>query len=259
MTASEAPVPRADSHHLTNAKVRDLVLAEGHDGRRFVDVGSGEGYFVYLLGKAVRERGGDPAAHITGSEINQAKFRHAEIPCVPLEPEQALPFAEGSCDVATCIEVIEHVENQFALVRELTRIVKPGGRVIVTTPNILSLPSRLQWFATGFADMFPPEDVKPDFPGMGHVHPIGAWYLAYIFMRAGLSEVTFHIDRRKHSAIALLPLCWPFIALRSVWFRRRLGRSHPQRLIDHGPLMRAINGLDLLTGRTLIVSGRKPA
>src|SRR5206468_2548548 len=46
-------------------------------------------------------------------------------------------------DVVCCLETIEHVENPRALARLLSRLAKPGGLVIVSTPNQLSLLSKL--------------------------------------------------------------------------------------------------------------------
>ena len=54
-----------------------------------------------------------------------------------------LPLADASVDAAVAIEVIEHLENPRALARELSRIVKPGGWVVLTTPNQLSALSLL--------------------------------------------------------------------------------------------------------------------
>jgi len=50
---------------------------------------------------------------------------------------------DGSCDLVACIETIEHVENPRALMRELARLMRPGGLLVVTTPNQLSLLSKL--------------------------------------------------------------------------------------------------------------------
>ena len=49
-----------------------------------------------------------------------------------------LPLADASVDAAVAVEVIEHLENPRAFVRELARVVKPGGTVLVSTPNQLS-------------------------------------------------------------------------------------------------------------------------
>ena len=54
-----------------------------------------------------------------------------------------LPIEDGTADVAAAVETIEHLENPRALVRELTRVTRPCGWVIVTTPNQLSALSLL--------------------------------------------------------------------------------------------------------------------
>jgi SAM-dependent methyltransferase len=56
---------------------------------------------------------------------------------------RALPLTDGEADVVAAIETIEHLENPRAFVRELCRAARPGGLVIVTTPNQLSLLSLL--------------------------------------------------------------------------------------------------------------------
>jgi SAM-dependent methyltransferase len=54
-----------------------------------------------------------------------------------------IPFPEGSADVVAAVEVIEHLENPRDFMRKLTALAKPGGWVIVTTPNQLSFLSLL--------------------------------------------------------------------------------------------------------------------
>ncbi|HKY05693.1 MAG TPA: class I SAM-dependent methyltransferase, partial [Blastocatellia bacterium] len=53
-----------------------------------------------------------------------------------------LPLPDSSADTVASIETIEHLENPRAFVRELRRIAKPGGWIIITTPNQLSLLSK---------------------------------------------------------------------------------------------------------------------
>jgi 2-polyprenyl-3-methyl-5-hydroxy-6-metoxy-1,4-benzoquinol methylase len=55
----------------------------------------------------------------------------------------SLPLSDDFADMVVAVEVIEHVENPRALMRELVRVAKPRGHVIVTTPNQLSLLSFL--------------------------------------------------------------------------------------------------------------------
>jgi SAM-dependent methyltransferase len=53
------------------------------------------------------------------------------------------PLDDGFADVVVAVETIEHLENPRAFVRELTRLARPGGWVVVTTPNQLSFLSKL--------------------------------------------------------------------------------------------------------------------
>lgn len=55
----------------------------------------------------------------------------------------ALPLDDGQADVTIAVETIEHLENPRAFARELTRITRPGGLVVITTPNQLSALSLL--------------------------------------------------------------------------------------------------------------------
>ena len=62
---------------------------------------------------------------------------------------QPLPLADGEADVVASIETIEHLENPRALFRELARGARPGGLVVVSTPNQLSLLSLVTLLARG--------------------------------------------------------------------------------------------------------------
>jgi 2-polyprenyl-3-methyl-5-hydroxy-6-metoxy-1,4-benzoquinol methylase len=55
----------------------------------------------------------------------------------------AWPVADRTADVVVAVETIEHLENPWAFMRALVRIARPGGWVVVTTPNQLSLLSLL--------------------------------------------------------------------------------------------------------------------
>jgi 2-polyprenyl-3-methyl-5-hydroxy-6-metoxy-1,4-benzoquinol methylase len=56
---------------------------------------------------------------------------------------QRVPLPDGTADVVVAVETIEHLESPRAFFRELVRLTRPGGWVVVTTPNQLSLLSKL--------------------------------------------------------------------------------------------------------------------
>jgi 2-polyprenyl-3-methyl-5-hydroxy-6-metoxy-1,4-benzoquinol methylase len=62
---------------------------------------------------------------------------------------QRVPLPDGTADVVAAVETIEHLENPRAFMRELARLVRPGGWVVVTTPNQLSLLSKLTLVVRG--------------------------------------------------------------------------------------------------------------
>jgi 2-polyprenyl-3-methyl-5-hydroxy-6-metoxy-1,4-benzoquinol methylase len=55
----------------------------------------------------------------------------------------SIPLPGGLADTVVTLETIEHLDNPRAFMRELVRLVKPGGWVVVTTPNQLSLLSKM--------------------------------------------------------------------------------------------------------------------
>jgi SAM-dependent methyltransferase len=67
----------------------------------------------------------------------EAEFKHVDL------DSGRVGLPDNSGDVVAAVETIEHLENPRAFMRELVRLVKPGGWVIVTTPNQLSLLSKV--------------------------------------------------------------------------------------------------------------------
>jgi 2-polyprenyl-3-methyl-5-hydroxy-6-metoxy-1,4-benzoquinol methylase len=60
------------------------------------------------------------------------------------------PWRDQTFDAAFSTEGIEHLENHFSFLREMCRILKPGGLLLLTTPNITAVRSRVRFFGSGF-------------------------------------------------------------------------------------------------------------
>ncbi len=109
---------------------RDFLIAGVRPGERVLDVGCGEGAFSAALAAA--------GARPVGIEVAEEPLRRAR----RLHPELALelvgaelPFPAASFDVAWAGEVLEHVADGSGLLDELRRVLRPRGRLLVTTPD----------------------------------------------------------------------------------------------------------------------------
>jgi ubiquinone/menaquinone biosynthesis C-methylase UbiE len=106
-------------------------------GERLLDLGCGDGTFT--------RRFADSFDHVTAADVEPERlgmFR-AAVDGTPLEsklviremPGEHLDLADGSVDMVTMIEVIEHVESVSGTLAEVHRVLTPGGRLLITTPN----------------------------------------------------------------------------------------------------------------------------
>lgn len=102
-----------------------------------LDYGCGDGkYFAHLVGKR-----GLSAASVHGLEVaarrvercHEIGWANAQL----LHPGSRLPYADGTFDIVNMMEVIEHIpiEQGRATIRELRRVLKPEGVMLISTPN----------------------------------------------------------------------------------------------------------------------------
>jgi malonyl-CoA O-methyltransferase len=114
--------------------------------RRIADIGCGKGRFARVLKENY------PGASIVAFDLAEAMLRAAPqniLPCCG--SMTCLPFADASFDAAYATESLEHAVDIDAAVRELCRIVKPGGRIVIIDKNAeqwgrLETPSWERWF-----------------------------------------------------------------------------------------------------------------
>ena len=253
--------PPAISHPKTTQRVLELLEALDWRSAKVADVGAGGGHFSYVLGEYLdREHGLEPREHVFPCDLITETFQYERLDCAATAPDGTLPFDDDTFDAVVSIEVIEHVEDQFAFVREMARIAKPGGLVILTTPNVLNLNSRVRSLLCGFPLLFDPLPLKDQDVRYlsGHIHPVSPYFLAYGAHRAGLTDPHFHTDRTKSSAVAWAVVLSPLLFLGRAFFTGRMRHKYPDVLEQNRSVLDAQAGWTLLTGRTTILTATKP-
>src|ERR1700722_20968894 len=78
----------------------------------------------------------------------------------------AQAIGPASFDLIVAVEVIEHVESPINFLRNIAQLLAPGGRAVITTPNVDSLPARLRFLFGGKIRMM------DEFSDPTHISPI---------------------------------------------------------------------------------------
>ena len=234
--------------------VLDVAAARGGKFRQHLDVGAGHGRLIEL----VRSRF-DTESRACDYTETLMKLPGQEVDVVNLNRE-SLPYDGARFDLLTATEVIEHLERYRETLREFFRVLKPGGLCVLTTPNVLNMNSRLRCLWFGFANLFGPLPVRHAalFSTGGHINPVSYFYVAHALLDAGFESVAVTVDKYQRSSLAKAVLLWPWIKFfGSLAWRREV---HRYRTIDanNAPLVKALNSLPLLAGRTIVVSALKP-
>jgi 2-polyprenyl-3-methyl-5-hydroxy-6-metoxy-1,4-benzoquinol methylase len=138
---------------------RTLAVLGSLSGCRVLDYGCGDGALLGWISRAVGPKGEahgfDPnpqAVQLARQMLSQHRLVaavHADIAQLP----------DGYFDAVSCAEVIEHVHDVPALLAHVTRVLKPGGRAVLTTPVRLTEspqdPNHIrEWFPDEFAALF---------------------------------------------------------------------------------------------------------
>jgi len=100
---------------------------------RILDVGCGTGANLLMLSKY-----GD-AEGVDVSEDALAFCRERGLENVKLGAAEELPYDDGTFDLVTALDVVEHLDDDLAGLREMRRVLRPGGRVLLFVPTFMFL------------------------------------------------------------------------------------------------------------------------
>lgn len=124
--------PMTRRHYLEDDRYGNVVarVAEGPPVQTILDAGCGNGWLASLYGDRHTVVGIDLA------DANLRRIRQNGIHAVKYNLDGPLPFADAVFDTVVCSEILEHIFCPDKLLGEILRVLKPGGRVILTVPNL---------------------------------------------------------------------------------------------------------------------------
>ena len=110
------------------AHLREFVRSLGRADRA-LDLGCGDGRLTAEL-----DAGELTGADVSAVALERARRRLPQARLVELEPDAPLPFEDGEFDLVLLAETLEHVRDVQLLLSEARRVLRPGGRLGLTTP-----------------------------------------------------------------------------------------------------------------------------
>ena len=193
-------------------KVLDLSCGGGATAKLLAD----KGFSVVATDYTCPPPLGDRILRVGGVDLN--------------EP---LPFRSGSFDGVNLVEVIEHIEHQPQLIREIARVLKERGVVVISTPNVLNVLSRLRFLFTGFVR----GRVRPVHythgPGQApNIYLIHFYELYYLLFHYGFEIEELKKTRVKFGPVFFALLFYPFLWLFSFEAVIRAEKDPLQRRIN---------------------------
>ncbi len=233
------------SHLFTRMQEVLRTLKEKNPGwRTALDAPAGAGAFTRFLAE-------DLGLKTEASDIDPAKWTYKKVRAQKADLGRKLPYADRKFDVVVCLEGLKHVSDVSTAIKELSRVLKPGGTMVLTIPNDLCLETRLNYFFNGFVDTdwklmdVADENVK----SFLYVRSLVQLPYLYFFLdENGLRLTESYASRHRNFSLFLMFLFYPF-----TWLRTR--KACPPK----HPLYKHMLSKAWLTGRHCIIVCEKKA
>ncbi|MCT4638876.1 MAG: class I SAM-dependent methyltransferase [Bacteroidales bacterium] len=144
-------------------------------GMYVLDFGCGEGAFSSRLK--------DMNLKVDSCDIDTDQFKATVDNLIKLDlnRDNIADNFDKKYDMVIGMEIIEHLENPRKYIRDIKKLVKPGGTIVITTPNITSFESRLRFFMKGNFVSFEEKSLA-----FGHITPLSPFQLETIFKESNL-------------------------------------------------------------------------
>lgn len=233
-------IPENTSRNTHNV-VAELLM-EDADGHVILDVPCGEGAFS----KRMLDRGADV---FSADCENIIRIPHAQFSLVDMNGR--LPYSDAMFDAVVCIDGIEHIERPFDFIKECQRIIRKGGMLIISTPNLTALRSRWRYLLTGFHQGEKSPLDESNYTPLHHLSLVSFPELRYRLHANGFRVATVSTNRVKliswlYAGLAPLAYLVTLLAL-----KKEEKRAHVRE--QNKEIMKQMFTVPVLFGETLIV------
>ena len=248
------------SHYSTNDKIFSFLHPVVKKGAKILDFGAGKGHMAKRIGEQAKQVNLKPCELIFPCEVEPDCFQYDEVECTSINLDSEIPFEDNYFDAVYAIEVLEHTPRPYDFIVEAFRVLKPGGVLIISVPNMIHILSRFSLFFSGFASMFPPPSKKQKNAGRisGHIMPLSFPYFHYGISRAGFRDIILISDRYKKSCLFWYILLYPVIKLSSLFYSRKLKKYDSELWEENMALVYQMNSIKILCSRSIILKSLKP-
>jgi peptidoglycan/xylan/chitin deacetylase (PgdA/CDA1 family) len=241
-TMKDPSAPKPSAAPKTYQKIVQL-LGQPKAGKKLLDCPCGEG----ALAKMLIEKG----HQITVGDYFPEKYKLGQAHKVDLNGP--IPFATEEFDTVVCADGLCELSHVTGATKELNRVLKADGKLIVAVANVLNLRSRFRFFATGFYSKYEAPFKETSYQTTTRILPY--WELRYILSQSGfkLSKVT--TNRMKGADLWWMPL-WPIVAFFTYFVLYTKAKNSEQRRLNMEVAKHMLHP-SLAFGETLIIEAVK--
>jgi len=212
-----------------------LDFFKGLKPGRLLDAGSGGD----ALGRILKERGVDVfSLDLYAHPYLKDRFVRADM-------NEKLPFVDKAFDYVLCSESLQYLENHAGLFREFQRVLKRGGSVIVSIPNLLNVNSRLYFLHRGYYPSFKPVrtiDAGKEWDSIAY-NPISFVEILELVKRNNFELRSISASRMKFSNLPL------YLFLKAFYSLGLLFERHAEK----AEFLRRLSSREVLLGDHLII------
>ncbi|MDN5200449.1 class I SAM-dependent methyltransferase [Fulvivirgaceae bacterium BMA10] len=222
------------------------LLFEDKDTNIVMDIPSGAGAFTKRLLDANKEVHSADIQNIL--QVDNPNFQVSDM-------NKTLPFEDGKFCAVVCIDGIEHIERQYDFIRECHRVLRKGGKLILSTPNISSIRSRWRWLTTGHHNKCkaPLNEVKPT--PLHHIGMISFHEMRYLLHSNGFTITSIRTNRIK--LVSWLYALWMPLLYISTSLVYKKEEKDPDQRKRNKEIKKQMFSSPILFGETMIIKATK--